>query len=219
MRHRMSVAVLLVLLVALGSALTAVAVGTTAADQPVTLAEDSPANPTTNGSESPANGSTTPTLGSKMSAFMQSNAVAVDAAVETGMWTARFERANAAAKSDVIQRRIESLERRLHRLEHRLGTIENGSFNVQNPRAAVTVSALAARIQALQRAINTTDRVARRAGINTTRLEKLRSQASNMSGHRIASIARNLTVGPPAGVPGGPPTDHPGGPKGAAGTG
>lgn len=218
MRYRVPAAVLLVAVgLAVGPALASavVAPSATAADQSVTSPENLLANTTTNGSDTTTDENVTPTLGSKMSAFMQSSAVSAESAVENGMWTAGYKQANTSAKQDAVQRRTESLERRLTRLESRLAAAETESLDVRNPRAAATVSGLAARIHAIEQAINDTDTAARTVGVNTTRLNALRSQAANMSGHQVASMARNLSVGPPADVPRGPQAS-PGGPNGPA---
>lgn len=210
MRYRVPVAVLLVAVgLAVGPALASAVVGpnTTTADHSVMSSADLLANTTTNGSAVPTDENTTPTLGSKMSAFMQSSTVSAESAVENGMWKAGYNQANTSARRNAIQQRIESLEQRLTQLKDRLAAIENESLNVRNPRSAATVSGLAARIHALERAINDTDEKAREVGVNTTRLDALRSQASNMSGHQVASMARNLSVGPPADMPRGPPAD------------
>ena len=92
-------------------------------------------------------------------------------------------------------------------VQARLAAVENESVDVRNPDAAATVSRLAARIQALERAMNETGETARSIGVNTTRLDALRSEASKLRGHEVASMARNLSGGPPAEIPGGPPAE------------
>ncbi|WEL21622.1 putative component of type IV pili like system [Halorhabdus sp. BNX81] len=218
MRYRVPIAVLLLAIgVAVGPSLAS-AVVASATDGPVTIAGDPVTNTTTNESVSSTN-ETAPTLGSKMSAFMQSSTVSADASVESGMWKAGVARANASTARDAVERRTASLERRLQELRTRLAALENESVDVRNPNSAATVSRLAARIQALERSINETGETARSIGVNTTRLETLRSQASNMSGHEVASIARNLSGGPPPGVQRGPPVEPPGRSNGSDNTG
>jgi len=148
------------------------------------------------------------TMGSQISAFMESSAVAVSNSVETGIWVHQF---NASEnRTDMVDRRATVLERRLEALRAELN--ETGSGNVTDPSDARRLAALQARIDALNSTLQRTQQVASEAGVNTTRLERLRNNASRLHGQDVARMARNLTtVGPP--VDRGPPANH--GPPGA----
>lgn len=143
------------------------------------------------------------TMGSQISAFMESSAVAVNNSVETGIWVHQF---NASEnRADVVDRRATVLEHRLEALRAELN--ETGSPNVTDPSDARRLAALQARIDALNSTLHRTQQVASAAGVNTTRLERLRNNASRLHGRDVARMARNLTtVGPP--VDRGPPDNH-----------
>ncbi|WP_229126107.1 hypothetical protein [Halapricum desulfuricans] len=150
---------------------------------------------------------TNATTGSQISAFMASTSTAVDSSVETGMWLAQFNDSDAN-RTEMVERRANTLRDRLHALEAQL---DNGSGNatLSDPSEAREVASLKARIDALNSTIERTRTAAGEAGVNTTRLHRLRENASQLRGHEVARMARNLTtVGPPANR--GPPEDRPG---------
>ncbi|WP_135662517.1 hypothetical protein [Halorhabdus rudnickae] len=151
------------------------------------------------------------TFGSQMSAFMQSSAATASDSVETGMWVQRVDE-NASTAARQVQSRTERLENRLQRLEASLDRMQGQGVNVTDPATAGEVARLTTRVRNLQRSINETERVADRTGVNAVRLDRLRTEAANLSGHEVASMARNLSLGPPDGVPGGPPANAPAGP-------
>ncbi|MCU4801490.1 hypothetical protein OB920_14010 [Halobacteria archaeon HArc-gm2] len=148
-------------------------------------------------------------FGTQMTAFMQSSASEANDTVESGMWTAGFERANESKQARMAERRAGSLEQRLERLRERNQTLteryENGSLS----RSAYVAqsSQLSGRIAALRTSVDETDRAAERAGINDTRFDTLRTEARNMTGPETAGVARDVVAGgqgPPAdrGLPG-----------------
>jgi hypothetical protein len=206
--------------IVVGSLLVAPALAFTGGGSPAqasTSADSETAVSAVGGNNTTAENDSSPSLGSQMSAFMQSNAVETNASVDTGMWAASV-RGNASEANRSVANRIWTLERRLDRLQTRLDRFENGSTDIAGPSRAARIARLGARIQALQSAINETDRVAEQVGVNATRLESLRTQAANMSGREIASMARKLSAGPPDRVPTGPPdNDQQGPPNGTAG--
>ncbi len=168
-------------------------------------------------------------MGAQMTAFLQSSSSAANDSVENGMWEARFNQSNASERARLVTNRTGSLEQRLERLRAQNETIqqryENGTLNEQAYIARQ--SQLNARIDALQTAVNDTDEAAAQAGVNDSRLERLKGNASQLRGQQVAGIARGLGAGPPdhAGPPAdrgpsgdratGPPTDR-GGPAGPA---
>lgn len=149
--------------------------------------------------------------GVQMTAYMQSTAEEANATVETGLWMAGIER--SPNPDNRIRDRAADLAARLERLRNRTESLnrtrENGSLPpvVYNARAA----ALDARVDGLQQAVEATAETADRYGVNVSKLDTLRAEASNLSGPEVAAIARNLTThGPPAWAgneTAGPPSD------------
>lgn len=198
----------IVLLVVVGAgAVAAPAAGATdsyATQGPVTFATNQ-----TNGTDAPGNGTTGVGFGTQISAFMQASSADTNGSVDSGMWQARFNASNDSRKTRVVTHRIDKLDRRLTRLEAELSTLEatheNGTRDVAYMARA---SRLTAKIDSLQRAINDTDDAATSVGVNTTRLDRLRTHARNMSGRDVAMVARGLGVVSPPGLDNhGPPTD------------
>ena len=148
------------------------------------------------------------TFGSRMSAFMQSSAAATNDSVEAETWVRSVDK-NMSTAAQQVKQRTDHLEDRLQRLEKELDRLEDSDLNVNNPATAGEIARLTTRVRSLQRSIDETERVADRAGANATRLDGLRMNAANLSGHEVASAARNLSLGPPAGIPGGPSVDIP----------
>jgi len=147
-------------------------------------------------------------MGAQMTAFTQSTSAAVNDSVENGMWTAEFNQSNASERARLVRDRAGSLERRLERLQRQNESVreryENGSL--PQPAYVAQQSRLSARIDALQTAINDTGEAAVQAGVNDSRLERLRQNASELKGPEVAAIARGLGGGPPEDR--GPPADR-----------
>jgi len=150
---------------------------------------------------------TTAEMGAQLTAFTQSSSAAANDSVENGMWKASFERSNESEQARLVRNRTGSLADRLDRLqaqnESLQASYENGS--VPEPAYIARQSRLNARIDALQTAINDTDDAATTAGVNDSRLDRLRQNASELRGPAVAGIARGLGGGPPANR--GPPED------------
>lgn len=140
-------------------------------------------------------------MGSDVSSFMQSTSGQTDEAVESGMWNAAYE--NASNRSAVVQRRVSDIDRRLSDLQDRRDRLqaarENGSIGQAAYRARM--SRLVGRMAGLNRSIDETDRQAREAGVNRSRVERLRRQAGNASGQEMAAVARSMAGGPPSDGP------------------
>ena len=170
-------------------------------------------------------------MGTQMTAFLQSSSAAANDSVENGMWQARFDQANASERAQLVTNRAGTLEERLAQLQARNETIQSEYENGSLPQPAYVAqqSQLSARIAALQTAINDTDAAATEAGVNDSRLETLRQNASELTGPQVAAVARGLGGGPPetAGPPGnrtagppdqaGPPGNQTAGPPNEAG--
>jgi hypothetical protein len=139
-------------------------------------------------------------LGTQLTAFLQSNSAAANDTVENGMWKAGFDRANESAKADLVTRRTGSLEQRLEQLKTENRTLrkeyENGTISEQ--AYVARQSRLSARIDSLQTAVNDTETAAENAGVNDSRLTRLKQNASELSGPAVAGIARGLGGGPGA---------------------
>ena len=164
-------------------------------------------------------------FGSQVSAFMQASAVDANTTVESGMFNAAVNTSQAPERE--VTARADRLERELQRLEDKAARLEAKRANGTLPDVAYTAqaSAIRERLVNLQEQINGTETAAKRVGVNVSSLDRLRTQAANMTGPEVSALARNITDaprGPPEGVPGNPPGDAgpPGndsGPSGDAG--
>jgi hypothetical protein len=147
-------------------------------------------------------------MGTQMTAFLQSSSTAANDSVENGMWEARFDQSNASERARLVTDRTGSLDQRLERLEAQNESVqqryENGTLTEQAYIARQ--SQLNARIDALRTAVNDTDEAARETGVNDSRLERLKRNASQLRGQRVAGVARGLGAGPPDHA--GPPSDR-----------
>lgn len=147
------------------------------------------------------------TLGQSISGFMQSTAAGTESEVDQGIYQAQYEAANESDRPALVENRTERLEGRLAAVEERIERIRDRDD--MNPTAyRAQMSAAAAQLRALESSANATERDAVANGVNASRLEQLRTRASELGGGEIAAIARNLT-GVPDDVPGqrGPPDD------------
>lgn len=158
---------------------------------------------TTDASTAAQNGSNTSnaTFGASVSAFMQASAANAEGEVDDRMFSARFENASAERRADLVRGRAAALEQRLDRLRAERAELLN-TTDGEAPSVADRAKAarLTARINALENAIATTDEAADRAGVNVTRLDELRRNASELTGREVAELSRGL-----AGVGQGPP--------------
>ncbi|MFC6757253.1 MULTISPECIES: DUF7096 domain-containing protein [Haloarcula] len=147
-------------------------------------------------------------MGAQVTAFTQSSSTAMNDSVENGMWKAGFNQSNASERAPLVQNRTGTLEQRLDRLQRQNESLTERYENDSIPEPAYLAqqSRLSARIDSLQTAINDTDEAAAQAGVNDSRLERLRQNASELKGPEVAAIARGLGGGPPAER--GPPEDR-----------
>jgi len=151
-------------------------------------------------------------FGDQVASFAQASAVDANETVDRGMWRAAFN--DSENPSQAVAARTGTLERRLERLESQSETLRAQRENGTISEAAYTAraSALRVRMANLRRAIEESETVARQTGVNTTKLDRLRSEAANMTGPEVAELARQIADpprGPPDDVPGegGPPDD------------
>lgn len=202
-------ATLVVLLVAVGAALViAPAAGSTDSGGATGPAQVDATNET---NESSSEGVS---LGTQISSFMQASSAQANGSVDAGMWKAEFNASDGSKKTAVVEHRIETLERRQDRLEARLADLEAKHENGTLPEVAYLAQAthLTGKIDSLQGAINDTETAATSVGVNDTRLERLRTEASNMSGRQAAQAARRLPVVSSAGLGHRGPPEHAGPP-------
>lgn len=160
-------------------------------------------------SDTPVNGSNV-SLGASVSAFMQASAAETRGAVDNRMFSAAFNRTDdKQAQARLVDARTRALEMRLERLRAERAALLNGSDDLTVAERAKAVR-LAARIEVLQRAINQTDTAASRAGVDNSRLQTLRQNASELSGPEIAALAGGLVDNPGQGPPvtPGPPDER-----------
>jgi len=156
-----------------------------------TTKETATATPTandTNGSDAQ--------FGAAVSSFMRASTADAEGSVDDRMWVAEYRRANASERPDLVRDRTARLDRRITRLEVERDALlnDNDSVTVQDRAKAAE---LAARIDALRDAINTTADAAEETGVDRSRLDELRTEARDLSGPEVTRMARNLTFGPP----------------------
>ena len=120
--------------------------------------------------------------------------------------------------------RIERLHERLAELEraHEAGNISEGRYRASAAQLTAEINAVDRRLeQANESASTLPERVREANGINTSNIERLRTEARNLSGPEVAEIARGIAgdnagrgMGPAArgqsGGPPGPGEDRPG---------
>ncbi|MFB6165176.1 MAG: hypothetical protein ABEJ31_08460 [Haloarculaceae archaeon] len=154
-------------------------------------------------------------FGAQLSSFVQANAAEANGSVESGMWRAAFDEPGRPDRAAMVDHRVASLERRLERLRGRLDALAAARDNGTLPRGAFVAQAshVTAEIDALEAAVNDTAAAADGADVNAPNLDRLRTQAHEMSGQQVARLARSMTVvRPPVTPPRRPPVV--GGPHG-----
>jgi len=173
------------------------AVGSTTAGEPAAQSD-------AGGEDESENGSAHASLGADISSFMQSSAAEMSGAVETGMWSASFNATeNESERRVLVERRTGELRTELAELRDRKADLEaeREAGNLSGAAYKAQVGQLVGRINALQSAINATTPRARQANANVDAVTTLKTDARNLTGPGIASVARNT---PGVGVPGPP---------------
>lgn len=134
-------------------------------------------------------------LGSSISSFMQASEADAQTGVDNGMFDAAFDRANESEQARLVTDRTGTLEQRLDALRQERQEVLDGTAggNLSEAERAAKIAQLTARIQGLERAINQTEVAAERTGVDTSKLQLLRSEARNMTGPEVAQIATGLT--------------------------
>lgn len=187
---RAVVLTLLVLLGALAVAAPATAGGPTATPGPAAV--DAPA-----GNET--------AMGDQVSSFMHASSGGTSEEVQSGMWNAAYE--NAPNRSAVVEERTRDIGSRLDAVEAEKRELvdarENGTIGEAEYRARM--SSVVGRMAALNRSIDETERQSRASGVDVSNVERLRTQASNVTGPEVAEVAQSMAGGPPDDT--GPPND------------
>ncbi|MFC4248653.1 proline-rich domain-containing protein [Natribaculum luteum] len=144
-------------------------------------------------------------MGAEVSTFMQSSAADTTESVDAGMFEAEYRNAGEKRRADAVADRTNRLEQKLESLKaEREALRENGDEH--SARYEARMASLAVRIGNLERAINDTVVKAQETGVETAKLERLRTDAANLSGPEIAAVASGLAgVEPPRGPPEGTP--------------
>lgn len=155
------------------------------------------------------------TFGATISSFMQSSAAETQGSVENEMWSAEFEDASSERQEQMVQSRSGALERKVDRLEAERSELLNGSDDGLTPKERVKAARLAARIESLNDAIEDTQNAAKATGVDLQQLDKIRTEAENLSGPEVAEIARGQAsrkgnAGSPTRTDGGILSDIPG---------
>lgn len=201
-------AVLLALLVVGGSLATAAPTGATlgGSDDATDAVAAAAAGPAA-AQSADANETENASLGADISSFMQSSAAEIGGAVETGMWTESFNATeNQSERRRLVERRTTDLRAELDDVRERKAELEaeRESGNLSTAAYKAQVGQLVGRINALEAAINATEPRARQVNANVDAVEMLETDARNLTGPRVAAVARNTsgvgTPGPPEGV-------------------
>lgn len=158
------------------------------------------------GNETDGNVSENASVGAEVSSFMQASTAEAEGEVDDGMFEAALNRTeDPEERRQLIENRTQRLEERQQRLEERRAAIQS-TGDVRDRALAVRVAVGA---DQLEESVNETEPVAASVGVDTKRLQELRTNAQNLTGGDVAELARGL-AGPPAdrAAAGGPPSDN-----------
>jgi hypothetical protein len=189
--------VLLAVVAALAFAAPATAgpAGQPTADDPV--GEQSAAAETAQAAQAAANNTSNATLGASVSAFMQASAVETEGEVDDGMFAAAFNRSEASERANLVTSRTDELQERLESLRQQRAELLEGGGNLTVAERARAAS-LTARIDALADSIGQAERAAEQAGVDSSELRELRTEARSLGGPEVAEMATDIaTAGPP----------------------
>jgi hypothetical protein len=155
-------------------------------------------------SQNETNGSS---MGAEISAFMQSSASETDGAVENGMFEAAYENETADDRTDLVRNRTGELRDELANLRERRHRLQENRENMSRVEYRARMSRLVNDIRSLERAANRTEPLAEEVGVNTTELREVRTNASNLTGEEVSTLAQQMAVVPDD-VDRGPPEDR-----------
>lgn len=164
-----------------------VALGGVAAMGPALAASDqSPAtiDPTVDGDEL--------SLGAEISGFMHASDDATAGAVDEGMFDVTFDAADNETQGAVVENRTHVLEQRLDELEAEYAELNDSDDDLPEIARTARLASLATQIENLERAIDNAEAKAVEVGVDTERLDELRTNASDLAGPEVAAIAQQL---------------------------
>ncbi len=114
------------------------------------------------GAGSPATQDSTGDIGPQVAAFTGSTSAATSSAVDQGMWTAAFKRANESERARLVSQRVRTLERRMTALNRERAA----AANVSGAAASARLAAVDSRASALAAASERAAAVAERRGMS-----------------------------------------------------
>jgi hypothetical protein len=135
-------------------------------------------------------------MGAEISAFMQSSASETDGAVENGMFEAAYENGSADERTELVRNRTGDLQDDLADLRERRQRLQENRENMSQVEYQARMSRLVSDIRSLEQAANQTEPLAEEAGVNTTTLQEIRTNASNLTGEEVSAMAQQLAVVP-----------------------
>jgi hypothetical protein len=140
---------------------------------------------------------TNASFGADVSSFMQASSAETQGGVDDGMFDAALNRTDdPEERRALIENRTERLQERHDRIaERRQAVNASGEPGVREYAVAAHVTVGAS---SLERSLNETERAAEAAGLDTQRLETLRTNARNLTGPEVAELARGLASPPSA---------------------
>lgn len=158
---------------------------------------------------------TNASFGAEVSSFMQASDAETQAEVDDETFENRLNRTtDPQERRALIEQRQDRLEERNQGLRAQRDTLNESKADVRNRALATRIVVGSA---GLERSVNGTERAATAVGMDTERLNALRSSARELRGPDVAEMARGA-AGPPGVAPAGPlgngngaggPTDGP----------
>jgi len=137
-------------------------------------------------------------LGTEISSFMQASSAETAGDVESGRFNAALNRTDDEGER---RERIEERRARLEERNERLRTQRAQLGETPDVRNRSIATRIAVGASEVERSINETRRAATGSGLDTERLEEMRTNARTMKGPDVAELAGEL-AGPPDDVPG-----------------
>jgi hypothetical protein len=151
---------------------------------------------------------TNASFGAEVSSFMQASEAEAANELDDRMFEAALNRTtDPEERRTLLEERQQRLEERSRELQTRREALDGAS----NVRGHAIATRIAVGSIGLERSVNETERTATEVGMNTTRLEAIRSNARELRGQEVAELARGF-AGPPEGRRG-PPENERGPPE------
>lgn len=150
------------------------------------------------------------TVGQSISGFMQSTEASAEGDVDQGVYRAKFDAANESEQMALVEDQTTDLEERLESVQQRIDDLQEERDEMNPTAYRAQMSAAAAQLRAIEASANQTQADAASSGVNTTRLETLRNNASELSGQEVAAIARSIAGASPHGGNQTGPPENPG---------